>query len=166
MKTSLPKIGRPSISGLSIKKLGSSEYHSRLWRMRHPNSHPERWTGLSPKQMGHSKYVAAWRRLKRKAEKSMNPKELEECKDAVASAIQNGAIRISVAPSRQLLDYHKKRNKLWKQGKPVHGKVRQRKHIARPELLPLKGHPAILHRAQMRIWRGKPIDDLLALVNH
>lgn len=63
-KIQLPKIGRPSKSGLSVKMLGEAEYNRRRqeFRRRTAGIAPRRFTGLSPKILGWTKYRAAFRR--------------------------------------------------------------------------------------------------------
>jgi hypothetical protein len=60
----LPKMGRPSKSGLSIKDLGSAEYHRRVYRMKHPLL-KRAMSGLSPKKLGSTSYMRELRRMKR-----------------------------------------------------------------------------------------------------
>ena len=63
----LPKMGRPSKTGLSVKELGMAVYQrKRLELLRGRPGHPERWTGLSRKQLGEAKYVKLWRELRRR----------------------------------------------------------------------------------------------------
>jgi hypothetical protein len=59
MKT-LP-MGRPSLTGLSVKRLGFSEYQ----RRRHPNK-ARLWRvyGLSRKELGGARYMRLYRKLK------------------------------------------------------------------------------------------------------
>jgi len=67
MNATLPKMGRPSITGLSIKELGEQEY-SRRWHSAHAHRKTGRrwWTGLSRKQLGETAYVKLWRQMRRK----------------------------------------------------------------------------------------------------
>lgn len=63
--TALLKIGRPSLSGLSIKLLGPTEYRRRFnelkWGKR---PYKRRWTGLSRKLLGSTAYSKAWRKMR------------------------------------------------------------------------------------------------------
>ena len=61
----LPPMGRPSVTGLSIKQLGEKEYKRRyrLLRRGKPLLRP-RWTGLSNKLLGHTEYNRQYRKLK------------------------------------------------------------------------------------------------------
>jgi hypothetical protein len=61
--TLLPQMGRPSLSGLSIKELGSHEYHRQLYKKKNEGKPLKRhWTGLSHKLLGHAAYMKGWRR--------------------------------------------------------------------------------------------------------
>jgi len=65
MKTILPKMGRPSKSGLSVKLLGVTEYaRRRAEKMRRAKGiKPRQFTGLSPKLLGWKDYRFALRHL-------------------------------------------------------------------------------------------------------
>ena len=54
----LPKMGRPNTTGLpSAKDIGGAQYqHLRRIKMLGRNTHPERWTGLSQKELGSRVY--------------------------------------------------------------------------------------------------------------
>jgi hypothetical protein len=64
--TTLPKMGRPSLSGLSIKGLGSAEYNRQLRKIKNagkPRKKP--WSGIpSSKIIGQAAYMKAWRRMR------------------------------------------------------------------------------------------------------
>ena len=65
MNATLPKMGRPSITGLSIKELGEQEYRRQYNRKKlGRDTHPERWTGLSCKQLGAALYKKLWRQMR------------------------------------------------------------------------------------------------------
>ena len=65
MNATLPKMGRPSLSGLSIKLLGPVAYRRQLYELRGGRGpHKKRWTGLSMKSLGRAAYVKAWRRMR------------------------------------------------------------------------------------------------------
>src|ERR1035437_5509613 len=65
MSATLPKMGRPSLSGLSIKLLGSYEYHRQMRERKiGPRPFKRRWTGLSHKLLGHAAYTKAWRKMR------------------------------------------------------------------------------------------------------
>lgn len=58
-------MGRPSKSGLSIKQLGPRLYF-RLIARRKPRKTGRRWwSGLSEKKLGHMRYVAELRKLRK-----------------------------------------------------------------------------------------------------
>ena len=62
--TNLPKMGRPSVSGLSVKELGLAEYTRRYYELHHtPKTDQRWWTGLHSSKMTHAGYMAAWRAL-------------------------------------------------------------------------------------------------------
>ncbi len=62
----LPAIGRPSVTGLSVKLLGVREYNRQYQRRHTPRVTARRWwSNLSPKLMGQVNYVAAWRKLQK-----------------------------------------------------------------------------------------------------
>ncbi len=62
---SLLKMGRPSVSGLSVKALGLAEYKRRYYTLHHtPNTSRRWWTGLHASKMTHAGYMTAWRALK------------------------------------------------------------------------------------------------------
>jgi hypothetical protein len=59
---SLPKMGRPSVSGLSVKALGLAEYKRRYYALHHTQKTSRRWwTGLHSSRMTHAGYMSAWR---------------------------------------------------------------------------------------------------------
>ena len=63
--TTLPKIGRPSLSGLSIKLLGPTEYRRRFNELKWgERPYKRRWTGLSRKLIGSAAYAKAWRKMR------------------------------------------------------------------------------------------------------
>ena len=64
--TALPKIGRPSLTGLSEKMLGTATYQRLYRRHRDPlrGTRRPRWTGLSTKTLTRAQYVAQWRALR------------------------------------------------------------------------------------------------------
>ena len=65
MKSTLPAMGRPSKSGLSIKQLAACEYFRRLTLLKHGGRKNSRhWTGLSLKQLGAREYRRRYRQLK------------------------------------------------------------------------------------------------------
>jgi len=56
-------IGRPSITGLSVKLLGVNEYQKLYARFHKPHKTSRRWhTGLSRKQLGGALYAKLLRR--------------------------------------------------------------------------------------------------------
>jgi hypothetical protein len=64
--TTLPPIGRPNKTGISFKLLGGTEYRRQYQRMFTLRKTSRRWwSGLSPKLMGQTKYVAAFRALRK-----------------------------------------------------------------------------------------------------
>ena len=81
-RSGLPRIGRASTTGLSVKSLGASEYQRR-YRMlrggRGVNGRPSA-TGLSTKVLSHAAYVMAWRALG--WDKSRSPRKAG-CKPAL-----------------------------------------------------------------------------------
>jgi hypothetical protein len=65
MTATLPKIGRPSVSGLSIKLLGPTEYRRRFNELKYgKRPYKRRWTGLSRKLLGDALYARAWRKMR------------------------------------------------------------------------------------------------------
>ena len=64
-----PKMGRPSVTGLSVKALGEGEYRRRYHQMKPtPRITARRWwTGLPAKLMSRAEYMAAWRALRARA---------------------------------------------------------------------------------------------------
>ena len=73
--TPLPKIGRPSITGLSEKALGTAAYQRLYKRHRDPlrGTRRPRWTGLSTKTLTRAEYVAQWRALRRQRSHAVLP---------------------------------------------------------------------------------------------
>lgn len=65
MNHKLPKIGRPSKSGLSVKELGTTEYQRQIQEMRRRRLGKARrfFTGLSLKILSRADYSAAYRFL-------------------------------------------------------------------------------------------------------
>ena len=63
----LPKMGRPSITGLSVKLMGKREY-ARAYNQMRPaprKTSRRRWTGLRAKLMSRAEYVREWRSMRR-----------------------------------------------------------------------------------------------------
>jgi len=63
--TTLPKMGRPSLSGLSVKELGKPIW-DRLYRQINPRPRKTSrkwWSGFSRKELGEAAYMMAYRRL-------------------------------------------------------------------------------------------------------
>jgi hypothetical protein len=89
----LPNIGRPSLTGLSVKQLGRCEYHRRYWRLKHPAA-PRRnwWTGLSPKEIGATEYMRRYRALKKKFKPKMKPNRDNDFTGLVVTFIIFGAL--------------------------------------------------------------------------
>lgn len=53
-------------TGLSTKVLGKGEYGRQYYRLTQPGKLNHRWwSGLSPKQMGHTAYMRAYRALRK-----------------------------------------------------------------------------------------------------
>ena len=78
MNPTLPKMGRPSLSGLSVKLLGQSEYNRQLYDKKNPgNPRKKHWTGLSHKLLGHAAYVRAWQKMRKTVSKSATHEKVQ-----------------------------------------------------------------------------------------
>ena len=64
-----PAIGRPSVTGLSVKLLGAREYRRRYNALKQ-KSYLRRWTGLSDVGLGHAEYMRRWRALRKERQVS------------------------------------------------------------------------------------------------
>ena len=63
--TAIKKMGRPSLTGLSVKELGGPAAYARaLWRLRHPNT-TRIFTGIDWKKLGHAEGMRQYRALKK-----------------------------------------------------------------------------------------------------